>query len=118
MMGPVSLRFLKRPESVFSPPPGATNEAIKVTVEALRGGVPIQSAYYTITVSPKTTTPEDSVASEHPPAGPPEPSVSGPVAIEITKIPRYDPTGGPDTRDDIAGVVRGVANLQAYRVVL
>lgn len=29
------------------------------------------------------------------------------VQIEITKVPPYDPHGGPDTRADIAGVVRG-----------
>lgn len=110
----------ERPESVFSPPPGAKNEAIKVTVEALRDDVPVQSAHYTIRVSAAVAGPHppEPAAIEPTPGTPQEPSASGGAAVEITRIPGYDPSGGPDSRNDIAGVVRGVADPEAYRVVL
>ena len=39
------------------------------------------------------------------------------VQIEITDVPRYDPGGGPDTRDDIAGKVTGKV-AKGYSVVI
>lgn len=37
--------------------------------------------------------------------------------VRITRIPRYDPAGGPDTRDTIAGTVRTPVSSD-YRVVV
>src|SRR5690606_38839740 len=39
------------------------------------------------------------------------------VKIEITKVPPYDPHGGPDTRGDIAGVVHGQTD-PTYKVLV
>jgi hypothetical protein len=39
------------------------------------------------------------------------------VAIAITSVPPYEPQGGPDTRADIAGLVKG-NNVSNYSVVL
>lgn len=39
------------------------------------------------------------------------------VQIAITDVPRYDPGGGPDTRDDIAGKVKGKL-AKGYSVVV
>ncbi len=39
------------------------------------------------------------------------------VQLEITKVPPYDPHGGPDTRSDISGVVRGEVD-PSYKVVV
>ena len=100
---------------MFSPPPGASDQEIKVTVEALRGGMPIQSATEKVNLKTKTTDPN---GIEPVLEGPQELSVSGSGSIEITKLPRYDPTGGPDTRGDIAGVVRGIHDPKQYRVIL
>ena len=43
---------------------------------------------------------------------------TGPVPeLAITRVPRYDPAGGPDTRDTIAGTVR-TSVAKDYRVVV
>jgi hypothetical protein len=39
------------------------------------------------------------------------------VQIAITKIPRYDPAGGPDTRADIGGRITG-QSAKGYRVIV
>ena len=49
-----------------------------------------------------------------------QPTVSGnapKLQIAITNIPRYDPSGGPDTRADIAGKVTGEVG-KGYSVVI
>lgn len=108
-----------RPESVFTPSPGAANESVQVTVEALRGDAPIQSAHYTIKLKGVAgARPEEPNAAQAPLNNLQEPHTSRSAAIEITKVPRYDPTGGPNTNDQIEGVVRGVSNSDAFRVVL
>ena len=105
----------EKPESVFTPPTGTESRTIKVTVEAFRGDVLVQTATNKITVNPDLSKPD----SGGPGAAEGDNSpVTGHAVIEITQIPNYDPSGGPDTRDNIAGVVRGVRDPQDFRVVL
>jgi hypothetical protein len=107
-----------RPESAFTPSPGAANESVQVTVEALRGDMPIQSAHYTIKLKGVASTRPEEPNAAQAPLNNLQPPTSRSPAIEITEIPHKDPIGGPNTREDIAGVVRGVSNPDAFRVVL
>lgn len=108
----------REPRSVFTPPPGA--QSAKLTVEALRDDQVVARDFKEIAIplEPSPNVPLQPEVRPPPPVPQLPPALDGASAIQITQIPSYDPTGGPDTRAEIAGVVTGIANVTQYRIVL
>jgi hypothetical protein len=82
----------------------------RVTLELLSEGRIVYTKDLKITVS---GAPQGAPGKKPPPL----PAGPGQAAIRITLIPRYNPQGGPMTRDDIAGEVSGV-DANNHRVVI
>jgi hypothetical protein len=91
--------------------PGAAE--IKIRVELLRGNQQFPGKATTARVAAVAP-----IVEPEPRESTPPPRVTPHNSeIEITTIPPYSPTGGPDTRADIAGLVRGV-DTNRYKLAL
>jgi hypothetical protein len=93
----------------------------RLTLQILRLGTVVRETSGVIVVEPATERVVTVAANSPPPqgaqGGPGTQHPSAPrVSIEVTEIPRYDPVGGPDSSDQIAGVVTGAA--PQHRIVL
>jgi hypothetical protein len=89
---------------------GPMAKTIAITVEIFRGTELLDRARKELPV------PQRAVEPDAP--QPPQRPVQQGLDIRVTTIPPYDPTGGPDTRADIAGIVYGAQDPSLYKVVV